>query len=131
MDDRPNERPLILNTVNLSDKTDPLRTEPNIKKAGSYIAQSPVQTVQSALHFTSLTDLFSQTPYRLLWEASSHMLQLISEGCSYIYPPLSIARYSFLQLSDQEQCRVKNLPKILAPQHKIRTRVLVVECPNP
>ena len=125
------ERPLILNTVNLSDKTDPLRTEPNIKKAGSYIAQSPVlRTVQSALHFTSLTYLFSQTPYRLLWEASSHMLQLIREGCSYIYPPLSIARYSFIQLSDQEQCRVKNLPKILAPQHKIRTRVLVVGCPK-
>ena len=69
-------------------------------KASFYIAQYPVlRTVQSALHFTSLTDLFTQTPSRLLWEASSHMLQLMREGCSYTYPPLSIARYSFIQLS--------------------------------
>ena len=79
-------------------------------KASSYIAQYPVlRTVQSALHFTSLTDLFTQTPFRLLWEASSHMLQLMHEGCSYTYPPLSIARYSFIQLSEPEQCRVKKL----------------------
>ena len=80
----------------------------HVKKASSYIAQYPVlRTVQSALHFTSLTDLFTQTPSRLLWEASSHMLQLIHEGCSYTYPPLSIARYSFIQLSEVEQSRVK------------------------
>ena len=35
------------------------------------------------------------------------MLQLMCEGCSYTYPPLSIARYSFIQLSELEQCRVK------------------------
>ena len=68
----------------------------SIKKASSYIAQYPVlRTVQSALHFTSLTDLFTQTPSQLLWEASSHMLQLMREGCSYTYPPLSTARYAF------------------------------------
>ena len=39
----------------------------------------------------------------------SHMLQLMHEGCSYPYPPLSIARYSFIQLSELEQCRVKKL----------------------
>ena len=66
-------------------------------------------TIQSALHFTSLRDLFTQTPSRLLWEASSHMLQLMREGCSYTYPPLSIVRYSFIQLSELEQCRVKKL----------------------
>ena len=60
-----------------------------------------------ALHF--LTDLFTQTPYWLLWEASNHMLQLMREGCLYTYPPLSIARYSFVQLSELEQCRVKKL----------------------
>ena len=55
------------------------------------IAQYPVlRTVQSPLHFTTLTDLFTQTPSRLLWEASSHMLQLMCEGCSYTYPPLSL-----------------------------------------
>ena len=63
------------------------------QKASSYIAQYPVlRTVQSALHVTSLTDLFTETPSRLLWEAFSHMLPLMREGCSYTYPPLSIAR---------------------------------------
>ena len=37
------------------------------------------------------------------------MLQLMREGCSYMYPPLSIARYLFIQLNEQEQCRVKTL----------------------
>ena len=64
-----------------------------VKKASSYI----LGTVQSTLHFNSLTDLFTQTPSRLLRGASSHMLQLMREGCSYTYPPLSIASYSFIQ----------------------------------
>ena len=81
-----------------------------IKKASSYIAQYPViRTVQSTLHFTSLTDLFTQTSSWLLWEASSHTLQLMCKGCSYTYPPLSIAKYSFIQLSELEQCRVITL----------------------
>ena len=33
------------------------------------------------------------------------------EGCLYKYPPLSIARYSFIQLSELEQYRVKKLAK--------------------
>ena len=37
------------------------------------------------------------------------MLYLMREGCSYTYAPLSIARYSFIQLSELEQCRVKTL----------------------
>ena len=37
------------------------------------------------------------------------MLQLMREGCSYTYAPLSIARYSFIQLSELQQCRVKKL----------------------
>ena len=37
------------------------------------------------------------------------MLQLMREGSSYIYPPLSIVRYSFIQLNELEQCRVKKL----------------------
>ena len=40
------------------------------------------------------------------------MLQLMREGIYihiYIYPPLSIVRYSFIQLSELEQCRVKKL----------------------
>ena len=57
------------------------------------------------------------------------MLQLMCEGCSYTYPPLHIVRYSFIQLGELEQCRVKNLPNVLTPQHRIRTRVLVVKSP--
>ena len=101
------------------------------KKVSSYIAQYPVlRTAQSALHFTSLTDLFTQTPSRLLWEASSHMLQLMREGCSYTYPLLSIPRYSFIQLSELEQCRVKKHAQGLTRQHRIRTRVILVKSPK-
>ncbi|KAK2176113.1 hypothetical protein NP493_682g01030 [Ridgeia piscesae] len=32
--------------------------------------------------------MFNQTPSQLLWEASSYMLQLMREGCSYTYLPL-------------------------------------------
>ena len=58
-------------------------------------------------HFNSLADLFNQTPSQLLWEASSHVLHLMPEDCSYTYPILSIARYSFIQLGDLEPYRVK------------------------
>ena len=37
------------------------------------------------------------------------MLQLVHKGCSYTYPPLSIARYSFKQLIELEQCKVNKL----------------------
>ena len=40
---------------------------------------------------------------------NSHMLQLMCKGCLYTYPPLSIARCPFIQLSELEQCRVKKL----------------------
>ena len=59
-----------------------VKLESNVKRASSYIVQYPVlRTLQSALHFTSLTDLFTQTPSRLLLEASSRMLQLMYKGC--------------------------------------------------
>ena len=88
------------------------------KKASLYIAQYPVlRTVQSTLHFTFLSDLFTQTLSRLLWEASCHMLQLMREGCSYTYPPLSIPSQN-------------NLSKVLTPQYRVRTRVPVVESPK-
>ena len=78
------------------------------KKVSSYIAQYQIlRTAQSALHFISLADLFTQTPSQLLWEAS--MVQLMREGCLNTYPPLSTARYPFIQLGELEQCRVKNL----------------------
>ena len=68
---------------------------------------------------SSTQDLFNQTPSHLLWEASSHMLQLMHEGCWYTYPPLSIAKYSFIQL--------ENLLPFLTPQHRIQNQVILVE----
>ena len=65
--------------------------------------------VSSHRDHSTLTDLFTQTPFRLLLEASSHMLQLMREGCSYTYPPLSIVKYSFIQLGELEHCRVNKL----------------------
>ena len=62
--------------------------------------------------------------------ASSHMLQLMREGCSYTCPPLSIARYLFIQLSELEQCRVNKLAQGFNTVVRIRTRVLVVESPK-
>ena len=68
--------------------------------------QYPILRIaQSTLDFTSLTDLFNQTPSRLLAEASSHKLHLMRKGYSYTYPLVSMARYSFIQLSELEQCK--------------------------
>ena len=47
-------------------------------KKGFYIAQYP-GLLKALLHFTFPADLFNQMPSQLLWEASSHMLQLICE----------------------------------------------------
>ena len=77
-----------------------------LKKKGKgsfYIAQYPVRwTAQSASHFLpSLTDLFIPTPF----SASSGRIlarqQLRAKTKSLTFPPLSIARYSFIQLSEQ------------------------------
>ena len=48
----------------------------------------------------------------------------------YEYPPLSIARYSFIQLSELEQCRVEQFAQAFTRLHRIQTWVLVVESPN-
>ena len=73
---------------------------------------------QSALPITSLADLFNQTPFQLLWEASSHMQQLMREGCLHTYPPLV---YS--------QVRIYTAKWTVA-MDRIRTRVLLVDNPT-
>ena len=47
----------------------------------------------------------------LLYEKSSHMLQLMRERWWYTYQPSSTARLSFTQQSEPVQCRVKILPQ--------------------
>ena len=39
------------------------------------------------------------------------MLQLLREDCSFRYPPLSVARYSFIQLSELWQCGMNDIAK--------------------
>ncbi len=85
------------------------RTASTLK--GSFtIAQYPVRwTGQSALHFLpSLADLFIPTPTP---GSILAMLQLRAKTKSLTFPPLSRARYSFIQLSEQgRQWRERKCP---------------------
>ena len=69
----------------------------------SGIAQYPVRwTAQSALHFLpSLTDLFIPIPFSASPGSILAMQQLRATTKSLTFQPLSIARYSFIQLSRQ------------------------------
>ena len=84
----------------LSPDTDP---DPDKKKGSFYIAQYPVRwTAQSASHFLpSLTDLFIPTPFSASPGSILARQQLRAKTKSLTFPPLSIARYSFIQLSEQ------------------------------
>ena len=85
-----------------------------VKKKGSfYIAQYPVRwTAQSALHFFASpgrpvhSDTNSASPGSILARQ-----QLRAKAKSLTFPPLSIARYSFIQLSEQgRQWRERKCP---------------------
>ena len=79
-------------------------TDKQIKvKVCFYIAEYPVRwTAQIALHFLpSLTDLFIPTPFSASPGSILAMQQLRATTKSLAFPPLSIARYSFIQLSQQ------------------------------
>ena len=72
-------------------------------KGSLYIAQYPVRwTAQSALYFLpSPTDLFIPTPFSAYPGSILAMQQLRATTKSLTCPPLAIARYSFIQLSQQ------------------------------
>ena len=71
----------------------------NLLKIWFYIALYPVRwTAQSALHFPPLADLFIPTPFSASLGSILAMQQLRNDY-SLTFPPLSIARYSFIQLS--------------------------------
>ena len=60
-----------------------------------YSAISNSQDCSKRFTLSSLAHLFNQTPSQPLWKASSHMLQLMHECCSYtysFYPPLSVVQ---------------------------------------
>ena len=63
--------------------------------------QPPITRIaQGALH---LADLFNWTSSQLLWEASSHAAITARRLLIHKYPPLSIARYSLIQLGKLEE----------------------------
>ena len=67
-----------------------------------YIALYPVRwTAQSTLHFPPLADLFIPTPFSASLGSILAMQQLRNDY-SLTFPPLSIARYSFMQLRRRE-----------------------------
>ena len=77
------------------------------KKIWFYIALYPVRwTAQSALHFPPLADLFIPTPFSASLGSILAMQQLRNDY-SLTFPPLSIARYSFIQLSRLRRREVK------------------------
>ena len=77
------------------------------KKVWFYIALYPVHwTAQSALHFPPLADLFIPTPFSASLGSILAMQQLRNDY-SITFPPLSIARYSFIQLSRLRRREVK------------------------
>ena len=76
-------------------------------KVWFYIALYPVRwTAQSALHFPPLADLFISTPFSASLGSILAMQQLRNDY-SLTFPPLSIARYSFIQLSRLRRREVK------------------------
>ena len=78
-----------------------------LKKVWFYIALYPVRwTAQSALHFPPLADLFIPTPFSASLGSILAMQQLRNDY-SLTFPPLSIASYSFIQLSRLRRREVK------------------------
>ena len=77
------------------------------QKVWFYIALYPVRwTAQSALHFPPLADLFIPTPFSASLGSILAMQQLRNDY-SLTFPPLSLARYSFIQLSRLRRREVK------------------------
>ena len=72
----------------------------NHVKVSSYIALFLILRLVKTLYFHS-KPVHQQIPF--LHPAT------MREDCSYTYPPLSVARYSFIQLGELEQCRLKNI----------------------
>ena len=82
-------------------------------KVWFYIALYLVRwTAQSALHFPPLADLFIPTPFSASLGSILAMQQLRNDY-SLTFPPLPIARYSFIQLSRQgRQWRERKMPNL-------------------
>ena len=72
------------------------------EKVSSYMAQYPVLGIAESTFLPWQT--CSIKPQLINFSAKlPAMLQLMREWCSYKYPPLSIARYSIMHLSELER----------------------------
>ena len=76
---------------------------------------------------TKVSSYIAQNP--ILRTAQSTFLGIIQPSAT-INARMSIARYSYIQLSELEQCRMIKHPQDFTLQHKIRTRVLLIESPK-
>jgi len=81
-----------------------------------YIVKNPVLR---RFILDSLVNLFNHTPSKSIWEAYSYVVVNAWRIFIQKYLPLSIARYSFKQLRELEQCRVIKLAQGLKWQHRI------------
>ena len=100
-------------------------TPPLKVKVSSYITQYPIFRIAQSAIYTLLSGRPVQS------NTISVSLRSIQPRGNFAktakYSSLSIARYSFKQLSELEHCRVKQLAQGFTRQHRIRTRVLLVE----
>ena len=91
-----------------------------VKSKGKFLYSAVSSPQDRSKHFTLYFPGKSvQSLYLNFSGKYSAMLQLMHEGCSYRYPPLAIARCSFIQLSELEQCRMKKLSNGLTSQHRM------------
>ena len=98
--------PCFCNDINIALVCRPTVSKIKVK-VWFYIALHPVRwTAQSALHFPPLADLFIPTPFSASLESILAMKQLRNDY-SFTFPPLSISRYSFIQLSRLRRREVK------------------------
>ena len=100
------------------------------KRVSFYIAQYPVRwTAQNALHFTPWQTCSFR--HQLGFSGThSAMLQLLCKYYSLTFPPLSIARYSFIQLRQLgRHGENKNALDFEAVAKGIRTQALSCESP--
>ena len=93
-------------------------------KGKRYISECPVLgTAQSALHFTSWQTCSFQRHLDFSGKHSA-TLQLLHEDYSFRYPPLSVAMYSFIQLSELWQREMHELAKASKRCQEYLNRVL-------
>ena len=94
-------------------------------KVSSDTTQYPI--LRAALYY--LADLFNQTPFLHL-ETFGHAAINSQRLLVHIHSPLYVTRYSVIQLSELDQCRVKKSAQRFTPQRWIRIRVLLVKNPK-